>query len=252
MTQINQDFNGSFTENCQLTSVPQSLLSMIYMLTGSTRNKSDDQGQESFKPALSIAQLVQFNSLQNRRNVKYHRYCADKETPLSIYIAFLVHSETRSRVLIDKFHDLGLCISYHRMLSLSTSIGNTVCSQFQKDNIVCPSNLKFNLFTTYAVDNIDHNPSSRSAKDSFHGTAITTTQHLENASDGYQRPQVQFEKSEGYTLHKLPSDYTTVRPFVLKTKDVYVYMYMFQICKRKIFGTKVKSQVLKDCCRSKS
>ena len=117
-----------------------------------------------------------------------------------------MHSETRSRVLIDKFHDHGLCISYHRMLTLSTSIGNTVCSQFERDNIVSPSILRLHLFTTHAVENVDHNPSSRSAKDSFHGTAITATQHLEVVGDGNQRQIYRFEKSKGYTLCKLPTD----------------------------------------------
>ena len=33
------------------------------------------------------------------------------------------------------------------------------------------------LFTTAAVDNIDHNPTSRTAQDSFHGTGISLFQH---------------------------------------------------------------------------
>ena len=146
-----------------------------------------------------------------------------------------MHSETRSRVLTDKLHDHGLCISYHRMLSLSTSIGNTVCSQFERDNIVSPSILRLHLFTTHAVDNVDHNPSSRSAKDSFNGTAITTTQHLEHVGDGNQRQIYPFEKSKGYTLCKLPTDYTTIKPFVLKTNDVYVVI-------RSISDQKVQNQ----------
>ena len=36
MLQMTQDFNGIFGENCQLNSVPQSLLSMLYMLTGAS------------------------------------------------------------------------------------------------------------------------------------------------------------------------------------------------------------------------
>ena len=199
MLEMTQDFNET---------VPQPPLSMIDMLPGSARNEGDDE-LEIFKPAVSIAQLIQFNSAQKRTNSTSHRYSSEKETPLSIYIAFLVHSETRSRVLIDKLHDHGLCISYHRMLTLSTSIGNTVCSQFERDNIVSPSILRLHLFTTHAVDNVDHNPSSRSAKDSFNGTAITTTQHLEHVGDGNQRQIYPFEKSTGYILRKLPTDYTT-------------------------------------------
>ena len=35
MLEVTQDVNGTFAENCQSNSVPQSLFSMIYMLTGS-------------------------------------------------------------------------------------------------------------------------------------------------------------------------------------------------------------------------
>ena len=83
-----------------------------------------------------------------------------------------MHSETRIRELIDKLYNRGLWISYHRMLALSTNIGNTMCSQFQRHNIVCPSILKRNLFATNTIDKVDHDPCSRSAKDAFHGTSI--------------------------------------------------------------------------------
>ena len=166
------------------------------MLTDSAWNEGGNE-LEIFKPTLSIAQLIQFNSAQKRTNSTSHRYSSEKETPLSIYIAFLVHSETRSRVLIDKLHNHGLCRSCHGMLTLSTSIGNTICSQFERDNVVSPSILRLHLFTTHAGDNVDHNPSSRSAKDLIHGTAITTAQHLEHVGDGNQRQIYPFEKSKG-------------------------------------------------------
>ena len=219
MPKMTQDFNGTFADNCQLNYVPQSLLSMIYMLTGSAQNEGGDE-LEIFEPALSIVQLIQFSSAQKRTNSTSCRHSSEKEILLSIYMAFLVHSETRSCVLIDKLHNQGLCISYHCMLTLSMSIGNIVCSQFERDNIVSPSILTLHFFTTHAVDNIDHNPSSRSAKDLFHGTAITTTQHLEHVGDGDQVQICPFEKSKGYTLHKLPTNYTTTKPFILKTNDV--------------------------------
>ena len=59
------------------------------------------------------------------------------------------------------------------MLVLSTQLGNIVCMQFEFDSLVCPTKIRSNVFTTFAVDNIDHNPSSYSAKDSWHGTAIS-------------------------------------------------------------------------------
>lgn len=48
---------------------------------------------------------------------------------------------------------------------------------YDKEHVVFPLKLKTEVFTTGVIDNIDHNPSCRDAKDSFHGTAISLTQH---------------------------------------------------------------------------
>ena len=46
---------------------------------------------------------------------------------------------------------------------------------------------KGGLFTTAAVDIIDHNPSSTSAHDSFHGTVISLFQHPDDSFSEVQR-----------------------------------------------------------------
>ena len=71
------------------------------------------------------------------------------------------------------------------------------------------------------MDNIDHNPSSRFATDSYHGTAITATQHKENPTDGLARPQILFQEMKGKRLQNLPSKYTSVKPYVLKDQDLF-------------------------------
>ena len=43
------------------------------------------------------------------------------------------------------------------------------------------------LFTIAAVDNIDHNPSSATAKASFHGTGISLMQHQSQSFRDYDR-----------------------------------------------------------------
>ena len=45
------------------------------------------------------------------------------------------------------------------------------------DKVVCRPSLKADAFTTAAIDNIDHNPSSSTATSSFHGKAISPFQH---------------------------------------------------------------------------
>ena len=105
------------------------------------------------------------------------------------------------------------------MLVLSTQFGNSVCTQFESDGVVYPTKLRSNVFTTFAVDNIDHNPSSRSAKDSWHGTVISLTQHLESKTDGIKRYSVQLVATGSKILQPLPKKHTTVHPFVLKSTD---------------------------------
>ena len=43
------------------------------------------------------------------------------------------------------------------------------------------------IFTTSAVDNIDHNPSATTAMSSFHGTGILLFQHPSDDSRGEDR-----------------------------------------------------------------
>jgi len=92
---------------------------------------------------------------------------------LPLYVSLALHAATRKRSLIDKLFALGICVSYDRVLSVTTALANGIIHQFEVDKAVCPPNLRGNVFTTAAVDNIDHNPSSTSAKASFHGTGIS-------------------------------------------------------------------------------
>ena len=51
-----------------------------------------------------------------------------------------------------------------------------MCSYYKEHHLAFLPRLKSGVSTTGGVDNIYHNTSSRSAKDSFHGTAISITQ----------------------------------------------------------------------------
>ena len=74
-------------------------------------------------------------------------------------------------------YDLGISIPYSRVLELSTCLGNKVLQHYQHNNVVCPSTFKIGVFMTAAVDNIDHNPCSKTAEESFRGTGISLFQH---------------------------------------------------------------------------
>ena len=133
----------------------------------------------------------------------------------------MIHAVTHKRTLIDALFRLGICVSYDRVLQLTSDIGNGVCKRFVRDGLVCPPKMRSGLFTTAAVDNIDYNPSSATAKDSFHGTVISLMQHPSHDFVGHDRGVVIINQTTPSTksVAPLPSKYINVPPAALKTKQ---------------------------------
>ena len=97
----------------------------------------------------------------------------------------MIHGHTRKRELVDILFHLGLSISYDRVLDISTDMAIAAAQQYESDGTyACPLILRNNLFTTAAVDNLDHNPSSTTSQDAFQGTGISLFQNRVAASDG--------------------------------------------------------------------
>ena len=171
-------FNGSFESNCQVNSIPASLVSLVNMILYGTSIEMQACTSSKSQACLSVAQLLQYNIYHRHRggDIKDERRTKSCETPFSIYVGLSIHTKTHSCNLVETMHTLGLSVSYDRVLAISTDLGNAVSRRYQEAN-VCPPSLHVGLFTTAAVDNIDHNPSSTTAHDSFHGTGISMFQH---------------------------------------------------------------------------
>ena len=99
----------------------------------------------------------------------------------------------------------------------SSECGNKICYHYQQENVVCPPQLKGDLFTTAEVDNIDHNPSSTISHDSFHATGISLFQHPDEQNNGVQRAviAIQDDTHRNKTKSNLPESYTCVPLVVL-------------------------------------
>ena len=167
--------NGSFPDECQLNSVPQSLLALIRLVL---------YGRSTGE--FPLAQLIVFNSYTcmhvGRREATKSRHTKHGETPLPLFVGVLVHSRTKSKDLVYTLFRLGLFVSYDRVLAVSGDLGNSALSQhFENLGTVCPSKLNTGVFTTSAVDNIDHSPTAKSAHGSSHGTGISLFQHSDLA-----------------------------------------------------------------------
>ena len=87
---------------------------------------------------------------------------------------------------------MDLSVRVHKELELS--FGCILFSLYipEATGIVCPSSLRKNVFTTMAVDNIAHNPSSATVAGSFHGTAISVVQHPSAVREGTELEQPAF------------------------------------------------------------
>ena len=65
------------------------------------------------------------------------------------------------------------------------------------------------VFTTAAIDNIDHNPSSTTAKESFYGTGVSLFQHPSFAGEGVDRSTVFVEGSVDESSQTLATSHAT-------------------------------------------
>jgi hypothetical protein len=111
-------------------------------------------------------------------------------------------------------------VTYDRLLQVSDILGNLITDNFDVDIGVSPLALQHGLFTTAAVDNLDHNPSSASAVHAFHGTAISLTQHWDCSSEHSDLTNNLGDFSrQCKTLKILPTSYTEVTPVTVLNKD---------------------------------
>ena len=172
---------------------------------------------------MSIAQLVQFNSIKHKRKQEpkqQHHHHSDHETPLPLYISLMLHAETRKRGIIDKLAKLGICASYSRIQQLSATVTEVLCEQYSKDNVVCPPGLQCGVFTTAAIDNIDHNPSSSTAVEAFHGTGISLIQHPNHEmSLKSHLDLLSYERLQNFHC-VLPESYTDIPPMSCQRAEV--------------------------------
>ncbi len=139
---------------CQKSSVPSLLLALVNMILEgpSIKDQSEDTTHAA---ALSIAQLLKFNSAKHRReqDTITLRHRIAQEIPVPTYIGLMLHAQTRKRELVDRLFHLGLSVSYDRILRLTAQMGSNICEQFSTEQVVCPPKLHGNVFTTAAVDN---------------------------------------------------------------------------------------------------
>ena len=128
-----EQFQSSFTKNCEQNSVPVSLVSLIRMILNELT--ANEQDLKNFQLALSVSQLIKFNTkkcTQKTPDSSIMHHVSHQKTPLPIYVGLLIHSATRSRTIVDKLFQLGISISYDCVLRLSADLANSVSKHYNE------------------------------------------------------------------------------------------------------------------------
>ena len=130
-------FSGTFSETCEERAINKNGLNFFKKLLSG--ESTADANSHCHRAALTLYQLTVLNCKNKVSNKNNPRFNHEKETPLSIYIALKLHLHTRSKKLVNEFHQLGLCISYFRLMELLKDIENTVKMTYNEEEALSPS-----------------------------------------------------------------------------------------------------------------
>ena len=134
----------------------------------------------------------------------------ERETSVSIYVGLKLYSTVKSKTIIDNTFNLGMCISYPRILSITKSIYEALCKSYARHGIFLPSNLKKGCFVILIKDNIDKNASAHLVHSHYHGTSISLLQFPDAGNQGESLDNFDYIDA-AHKLKKLsplPSEYT--------------------------------------------
>ena len=212
-----------------------------------------DQGEAMTSASLSIVQLLMFNSVKHERKQASAqslivRHGIDQETPVPTYIGLIMHAHMRKRDLVERLYHLGMSISYDRILRLSEQMGSITCKKFHQYHVVCPPKLKSKVFTSDAVDNNDHNPTSTTSKSALHGTGISLIQHPTFIGEGIDRSTYIVESSAvSKSVHDLPDFYIGVPLVTNSIKNCSIPATDLTSLKSDGFKQQIQKQVFVAC-----
>ena len=134
--------------------------------------------------ALTVSGLITYNIRTIKRsritNLDNRHRDKEEETSVNIYVGLKLYSTVRSRTLIDCLFQLGICISYDKILSITKSLYEALRNAFSQYKVFLPTNLKKGCFTMSAKDNIDKNATANLVRSHVHGTGISLFQLLDH------------------------------------------------------------------------
>lgn len=145
--------------------VPDNILNFVCQLLVDkklTENGKDECSQQTLESALLLSQQLLYAIC----NVK---------TPLTIGMAFDIYNNSRSKSLMTVMNRLNTSISYDTFHRQLTGIYNDIQKDVKETGLYVPPNMTNEVFTQFAIDNIDWHEKTTDGS-TFHATSAIMIQ----------------------------------------------------------------------------
>ena len=115
-------FDGNLIDKKQDEDISHFLLPLASMIVDGEINTTGKCSQAALTVARSITYNIRTIKRPRITNLDNRHHDKEKETPVNIYVGLKLYSTVRSRTLISCLFQLGICISYDRILSIIKSL----------------------------------------------------------------------------------------------------------------------------------
>ena len=92
----------------------------------------------------------------------------------------MIHQRTSSKSIVNYLHQLGISVSYPRILRIETQLAETVLAHSAEHNVFVPPSLVKATFIFFSADNSDFHEDTPEGKNTLRATAMVVFQLSDN------------------------------------------------------------------------
>jgi len=173
-------------EDKMISSVPTNLFMFLRLMFGGQRLLEADPEDEQTDMQEKESK-IQTKILSIGQDLVYNISGGKHWTPKHIALASTLHQATRSKELVQLFHNAGHTVSYDNVKQVDTALAEkTLATMDPETGAVTPPNFTPGRFVHFTCDNIDINDASFDGKNSFHATQLAGWQRGPESDMGMQ------------------------------------------------------------------
>ena len=182
-----------------------------WILCGPRKDLETTTQRNEIEKSVNILSELVMKMIKSNHQLQYntHRtndraYNQMSEIPLTVGLGLHLHKSTRRKDLVELISDLGLYVSYDKIISIENSIASSDTQRIKENNkVYISSNIVRGVPIHLANDNCDFNNDTTDGKNEIHGTAQVVIQKFtSNASSFPMKIDKSATKFKGDFPHK--------------------------------------------------